>query len=120
MKKAINKYNILIWIRYMDYLHKLVEKLKEKNFSEITCVAFKINNFILNIKNTDKEGCDSLIYGFMESNKNALLIEEYAYTLTTFEKIFLEFCKEAYQDNGNIQEPFDIKSENNNKFKVEL
>ena len=120
MKKAINKYNILIWIRYMDYLHKLVEKLKEKNFSEITCVAFKINNFILNIKNKDKEGCDSLIYGFMESNKNALLIEEYAYTLTTFEKIFLEFCKEAYQDNGNIQEPFDIKSENNNKFKVEL
>ena len=119
-KKTINKYNILIWVRYMDYLHDLVEKLKEKNFNEITCVAFKINNFILNIKNTDKEGCDSLIYGFLESNKNALLIEEYAYTLTTFEKIFLEFCKEAYQDNGNIQEPFDIKSENNDKFKVEL
>ena len=119
--KSINKYTVLIWVKYMDYLKNLVKKLKENNFNEITCVAFNINNFVLSIKNDYKGNeCDSSIFPIMESNKETLFIEEYSYTLTTFEKIFSEFCKEAYQKEGKIQEPFDIESENNSKFKVDL
>ena len=99
----------------MDSLQKLVEKLKENNYNQITCVAFNINNFVLKIKNSYNENeCESLIYGVLESNKKSLSIEEYSYTLTTFEKLFLEFCKEAYHES------LDTESEYNGQFKVEL
>ena len=120
--KSISKYTVLVWIKYMDYLHNLVTKLKKSNFNQVTCIDFKLNNFILEIKNTDKDDdqCDSYIFGLLESNKNSLFLEEYSYTLTTFEKIFLEFCEQAYQDNEKVEQPFEIESEFTDKIKIEL
>ena len=120
--KSFTKYTALVWIKYIDYLHNLVTKLKKHNFNEVTCIDFKLNNFILEIKNTvkDDDQCDSYIFGLLESNKNALFLEEYSYTLTTFEKIFLEFCEQAYQDNENVEQPFDIESEFTDKIKIVL
>ena len=77
--------------REMEMTVSFSNMLKENNFNEITCVAFNINNFVLSIKNDYKGNeCDSSIFPIMESNKETLFIEEYSYTLTTFEKIFLE------------------------------
>ena len=119
--KSINKYTIRIWVTYIDYLQKLVNKLFSAKFDKITCIACKLNNFILKIQNNNENNqSDSYIFGILESSKNELFIEEYSYNLTTFEKIFLEFCKEAYNDNNNVEQPFDIESENNDKFCVEL
>ena len=118
--KSINKFTVLIWVKYIDCLLNLVKKLKENNFNEITCVAFNINNFILNIKNA-KDECDSSIFAILETNKKALFIEEYSYSLTTFEKIFLEFCKDAYKNESeNILETFNIDNESIDNPKVEL
>ena len=119
--KSISKYTVIVWIKYMDYLQNLVVKLKKHNFKYVTCIDFKLNNFILQIKNTGEDDeCDSYIFGLLESNKDSLFLEEYSYTLTTFEKIFLGFCKEAYQDNEKVEQPFDIESEFTNKIKIEL
>ena len=119
--KSINKYTILIWVKYMDYLQKLIQKLKENHFDKIICVSFNMNNFILKIRNNYKENeSDSYIYGVLEANKESLFIEEYSYTLTTLGKIFFDFCQEAYQNEPNIQDPFIIESESNSPLKVEL
>ena len=119
--KSFTKYTVLVWIKYMDYLQNLISKLKKHNFNGIKCTEFKLNNFILDISNIDKDGeSDSYIFGLLESNKDSLYLEEYSYTLTTFEKIFLDFCKEAYQDNEKIEQPFDIESECVNKIEIEL
>ena len=124
VNKSINKYTVLIWVKYMDYLHNLIQKLKENNFNKIICVSFNINNFVLKIRNTNyKENeSDSYIYGVLEANKDALFIEEYSYTLTTLGKVFFEFCQEAYQNEPNIQDPFIIEEEeeSNSPLKVEL
>ena len=53
--KSINKYTILIWVKYMDYLQRLIQKLKENHFDKIICVSFNMNNFILKIRNNYKE-----------------------------------------------------------------
>ena len=120
--KSITKYTVLVWIKYMDYLQNLVTKLKKHNFNQVACIDFKLNNFILEIKNTDKDNdqCDSYIFGLLETSKNSLFLEEYSYTLTTFEKIFLEFCEQAYQDNEKMEQPFDIESEFTDKIKIAL
>ena len=76
--KSISKYTVIVWIKYMDYLQNLVVKLKKHNFKYVTCIDFKLNNFILQIKNTGEDDeCDSYIFGLLESNKDTLFLEEY-------------------------------------------
>ena len=118
-KEGINKYSILVWIKYIDYLQELVKLLKQ-DFEKVYCIQFQLNNFILKIQKKQNENkCDSCIFGILESYKDKLKIEEYAYILTTLEKIFLEFCKEAYQQQENF-DLFENESNNGNKLNVEL
>ena len=124
-KKKIKKSTILFWIRYLDLLYGLVGKIK-KYFDIVECIDYKLNNFILNIKNNNIEGnkCDSYIFGIIEGYKKIFQIEEYAYSLTTLESVFLEFCEKGNQNNNNennykIKEGIK-KNLEENKFKIIL
>ena len=121
--KPISGYTVMVWTKYMDYLKNLVGKIKSKfgnKYIEVVCKDIKINNFILHIKNDNEDISDSYIFCCLESNKEDLKIEEYSYTLTTFENIFLEFCKEAYQNNEKIEEPYDLQKELETGIEVKL
>ena len=107
-KKRIKKSTILVWVRYLDLLYGLVEKIK-KYFDIVICINYKLNNFILNIKNTIQDNkCDSYIFGIIEGNKKIFQIEEYAYSLTTLETVFLQICnknqKNSNENNSEIKE----------------
>ena len=115
----IYKFRILIWVTNLDNLLKLSGKLKE-HFNSVKCIDFKLNNFILNASGRNiKNGCDSFIFGIMETYKEKFLIEEYSYYLTSLESIFLKFCESSYDKDkeGNIIEKNEI---NNFKNIVEL
>ena len=121
--KSISKYTVMVWVKYMDYLKNLVGKIKNifvNGFIEVVCKDIKLNNFILHIKNDDEDTSESYIFCCLESNKEDLKIEEYSYTLTTFENIFLEFCKEAYQNNEIIEEPYNLQNESETGIEVIL
>ena len=99
-KKQINKFTILRWIEYMDYLLGLTNKIKTY-FEHVYCVEFRLNNFILQIKNNNKsDKNDNYIFGLIEEFKNQFYIEEYSYTLTTLENIFID-CNEYNKRNRN-------------------
>ena len=99
-KKQINKFTILRWIEYLDYLLGLTNKIKTY-FDYVYCVEFKLNNFILRIKNNNKsDKNDNYIFGLIEEFKNRFYIEEYSYTLTTLENIFID-CNEYNRRNRN-------------------
>ena len=121
--KSISKYTVMVWVKYIDYLKNLVGKIKNifvNGFIEVVCKDIKLNNFILHIKNDDEDTSESYIFCCLESNKEDLKIEEYSYTLTTFENIFLEFCKEAYQNNEIIEEPYNLQNESETGIEVIL
>ena len=95
-KKSLKIYTILIWKEYMNYIFKLENKIKSffKN-CVITYIKYKLNNIILKIDNKDKQDiCDSFLFGIMEGFKAELNIEEYSYTLSTLESVFLDICSD--------------------------
>ena len=95
-KKSLKIYTILIWKEYMNYIFKLENKIKSffKN-CVITYIKYKLNNIILKIDNKDKLNiCDSFLFGIMEGFKAELNIEEYSYTLSTLESVFLDICSD--------------------------
>ena len=80
----------------MNYIFKLENKIKSffKN-CVITYIKYKLNNIILKIDNKDKQDiCDSFLFGIMEGFKAELNIEEYSYTLSTLESVFLDICSD--------------------------
>jgi ABC-type uncharacterized transport system ATPase subunit len=98
-KKNLKIYTILIWKEYLNFIFKLENKIKKyfKN-CDITYMKYKLNNIILKIQNKDKkEKCDSFLFGIMEGFKEELNIEEYSYSLSTLESVFLDICA----DNNN-------------------
>ena len=93
LKKPINKFTVLRWIKYMDYLNGLVKEIK-KYFDSVKCIKYKLNNYILKIENFNKENKnDNYLFGIIEQFKNKYNIEEYSYTLTTLENIFIDSNK---------------------------
>ena len=104
LKKSINKYTILRWVKYMDYLMELVKKIKDY-FNYIHCKRFKLNSFILEIKNIgNKDKNDNYIVGIIEKYKDLCHIEEYSYELTTLENVFIEYCKQEEEESEHIIE----------------
>ena len=108
--KKINKFTILRWVEYMDYLCLLVSKIK-KYFSNVTCIYYKINNYILRIYNDppNDEKCDSFIFGIVEEFQDQCCIEEYTYTLTTFESVFIKCIEKKEKEIENNIEGKDKK-----------
>ena len=108
---------ILVWIRYLDLLYGLVDKIK-KYFDIVECIDYKLNNFILNIKNSNNQDnkCDSYIFGIIEGYKKIFQIEEYAYSLTTLETVFLKFCCNQKNNNKNNSK----KNKEEKKFNIIL
>ena len=103
-KKPANKFTILRWVEYMNYLSGLVNKIK-KYFGNVTCKKYKLNNCILKISNNDFENkkglkCESHIFGIIEGNKKELFIDEYNYSLTTLESIFTKCSDNNNKING--------------------
>ena len=100
--KRINKFTIFRWVEYMDYLCLLVSKIKNY-FSNVTCIYYKINNYILKIFNDppDLEKCDSFIFGIVEGFKDECCIEEYSYSLTTFESVFIKCIEKKEEEKEN-------------------
>ena len=95
-KKSLKIYTILIWKEYLNYIFKLKKKIKSffKN-CDIIDIKYKLNNIILKIYNKDKQNkCDSFLFGIMEGFKAELNIEEYSYTLSTLESVFLDICSD--------------------------
>ena len=119
---VINKFSILIWVTYLDYLINLVNKIKNYFVTcEVKCIKFKLNNFILHINNQDKENkCDSYIFGLLEGNKKELKIVEYSYTLTTLESVFLEFCDQSYHLDKQGEEIFKNEEQKENLISIML
>ena len=115
-EKNIKKEVILNWVTQIDYLLALVDKLK-KYFSEIKCIDFKLNNFILIVKGI--KVCDSFIFGLIEGNKEALSIEEYSYSLTSLEEIFLKLCQSSYEYDKKGNDLL-IEEKSNNKINIIL
>ena len=102
-KKKINKFSILRWVEYLNFLLDLVNKIKNY-FASVHCVQFKLNNFILLIKNNqENKRNDNHLFGIIEQYREILFIEEYTYSLTTLESIFIECneTKENYKRNLN-------------------
>ena len=109
LKKKINKFTILRWMEYLNLLMGLVDQIKNY-FNSVTCIKYKLNNFILKIRNnkvedknaqvSQREVNDNRIFGIIEENKEKFCIEEYSYSLTTLETIFQE-CYEKEDDNRN-------------------
>ena len=93
----------------------LADKLK-KYFDEVECIDFKLNNFILHAKG--RKVCDSFIFGLIEGNKEALSIEEYSYSLTSLETIFLKFCEASYDNDKKCDS--DIEKKNEGYIRVRL
>ena len=90
----------------MIYILKLVDKIKKyyKN-CHITCTKYKISNIILKIENRDKESkCDSFLFGIMEEFKKELKIEEYSYSLSTLESVFLDICSDKDKEFNKEKE----------------
>ena len=113
--KKIQKYPILKWVTNIDNLLAL-SKILKKHFYFVECIDFKLNNFIINVRERNvPNGCDSFIFGLIETYKEELSIEEYSYTLTSLETIFLKFCESSYDKDkeGNIIEKKEI-----NKIKL--
>jgi ABC-type proline/glycine betaine transport system ATPase subunit len=103
-KKPTNKFTILRWVEYMDYLSGLIDKIG-KYFGNVTCKKYKLNNCILKISNNDFENkkglkCESHIFGIIEGNKKELFINEYNYSLTTLENIFIKCSDNNNKING--------------------
>ena len=95
-KKSLKIYTILIWKEYLNYIFNLEKTIKSffKN-CDITYIKYKLNNIILKIDNKDKQNkCDSFLFGIMEGFKEELNIEEYSYTLSTLESVFLDICND--------------------------
>ena len=114
-KKRINKYTILRWVKYMDYLMELVKKIKDY-FDYIHCKQFKLNSFILEIKNiNNKNKNDNYIFGIIEKYKDICHIEEYSYNLTTLENVFIE----CYEKDKNINKDI-IEIRKNNKKVIDI
>ena len=92
-------------------MYALTAKLKQY-FTSVTCINLKSNDFILNVKNRknkdnkNQNQCESFIFGIMESFKKELFIEEYSYSLTSLESIFLKYCDSSYDKDkeGNLTE----------------
>ena len=106
-KKQINKFTILRWIKYLDYLKGLVKEIK-KYFDSVKCIKFKLNNFILKIENINKKDKnDNFLFGIIEQNKNIYNILEYSYTLTSLESIFIE-CNKAEYENEKEKDVLNI------------
>ena len=100
-KKQISKGSILIWVKYLECLFGLVNEIK-KYFDYVDCINFKLNNFILNINNFDpKNKCDSYLFGIIERYKDIYSVEEYSYSLTTLESVFLNLCQNN-NNSGNL------------------
>ena len=95
-KKSLKIYTILIWKEYLNYISNLENKIKNFfNNCDITYIKYKLNNIILKIDNKDKQNkCDSFLFGIMEGFKEELNIEEYSYTLSTLESVFLDICND--------------------------
>ena len=110
-KEKINNVTVFKWVTYIDYLYALTAKLKQY-FTSVTCINLKSNDFILNVKNRknkdnkNQNQCESFIFGIMESFKKELFIEEYSYSLTSLESIFLKYCDSSYDKDkeGNLTE----------------
>jgi len=103
-KKSANKYTILRWVEYMDYLSGLASKIK-KYFENVTCMKYKLNNCILKVYNYDYQNkksikCESHIFGIIEGCKKELSIDEYNYNLTTLENIFIKCSDNSNKING--------------------
>ena len=100
--EKINKFTIFRWVEYMDYLCLLVSKIKNY-FSNVTCIYYKINNYILKIFNDppNEEKCDSFIFGIVEGFKDQCCIEEYTYSLTTFESVFIKCIEKKEEEKEN-------------------
>ena len=94
--KRINKSSVLLWATYLDYLFALVKVIK-KYFFSVEFINCKLNNFILIINANKHNKCDSYIFGILEENMKKLSIEEYSYSLTTLETVFLKFCEHSYK-----------------------
>ena len=88
------------WIEHLDNLIGLVKKIK-KYFDTVHCVKFKLNNFILRIKNIGKDKNDNHLFGIIEQYKDEFCIEEYSYTLVDLETIFLECYKSTDENEEN-------------------
>ena len=103
--KKVNKFTILRWVEYMDYLSHLVSRIKSY-FSNVNCIHYRINNYILKIFNDPpiEEKCDSFIFGIIEECKNKCCIEEYSYSLTTFESVFLNCIEKKEEEKENDKE----------------
>ena len=106
-KGKINKYTVLRWVEHLNNLLGLVEKIKFY-FDTVHCIKFKLNNFILRIKNIiTKEKNDNHLFGIIEQYKEDFNIEEYSYSLVNLESIFIE-CnklkneKEEYEYNISL------------------
>ena len=99
-KGKINKFTILRWVKHLDNLIGLVKKIK-KYFDTVHCVKFKLNNFILRIKNIGKDKNDNHLFGIIEQYKDEFCIEEYSYTLVDLETIFLECYKSTDENEEN-------------------
>lgn len=117
-KKIIYKSTFLIWVTYLDYLFNLIGIIKQY-FGYVECIDCKLNNFILIIKNEKRSNkCDSYIFGILEEKKEILSIEEYSYSLTTLETVFLKYCQFSHKNdkNGNV----DRNNEKQKSMSVEL
>ena len=66
-------------------------------------VYYKINNYILKIFNDppNEEKCDSFIFGIVEGFKDQCCIEEYTYSLTTFESVFIKCIEKKEEEKEN-------------------
>ena len=107
-KKQINKFTILRWIKYLDYLNGLVKVIK-KDFDSVKCIKFKLNNYILKIENINnkEDKNDNFLFGIIEQNKNIYNILEYSYTLTSLESVFIE-CNKAEYENEKDKDVLNI------------
>ena len=117
--KKIKKLTICNWIKNLDNLFILVDKIK-KYFNYVECIDFKLNNFILKIKERkSNKKCDNYIFGLIESYKDELSIEEYSYSLTSLETVFLEFCEQNYS-NDKYRSDSGKKEKKNKNLKIIL
>ena len=115
--KKIMKLTICNWVKHLDNLLILVYKIK-KYFNYVECANFKLNNFILKIKDRKAyKKCDSYIFGLVEGYKDELSIEEYSYSLTSLETVFLEFSEQNYS-NDKYKSDSDKKEKNKEDIKV--
>jgi len=116
IKKSVNKFTILRWVEYMDYLSDLASRIKIY-FDNVICKKYKLNNCILKIFNNANENkrglkCENYIFGILEGCKNELSIDEYNYNLTTLENVFMKCTYNSYKNNKkeNLEDlEYDIK-----------